>query len=157
MKTLFQTVDVELVRRLWQEQNGLADRQLPHVWVEAFRNLWAPGREGCWEKRNQIWTLKWPLLHRSKFLQPLQMLTSWGTWVTQLVKGQTSIHAIILWLMGSSPASGPVLTVRSLEPASDFVSPSFAVPPLLTLCLSLTLKNKQTLKKIFLMLTSSGR
>ena len=33
--------------------------------------------------------------------------------------------------MSSSPASGSVLTAQSLEPASDFVSPSLSAPPLL--------------------------
>ena len=40
-----------------------------------------------------------------------------------------------------------MLTARSLEPASDSVSPSLSAPPLLTLCLSLPLKNKR--KKFF--------
>ena len=34
-----------------------------------------------------------------------------------------------------------VLTVQSLEPASDFVSPSLFAPPLLALCLSLQNKH----------------
>ena len=41
-----------------------------------------------------------------------------------------------------SPASGSVLTAGSLEPASDSVSPSLSTPPLLALCLCLSLKNK---------------
>ena len=48
--------------------------------------------------------------------------------------------------VGSSPASGSGLTAQSLEPASDSVSPSLSAPPLLTPCLSLSLKNKH-LKK----------
>ena len=48
--------------------------------------------------------------------------------------------------VGSSPTWGSVLTARSLEPASDSVSPSLSVPPLrmlgLSLSLSLSLKNK---------------
>ena len=32
--------------------------------------------------------------------------------------------------MGSGPASGSVLTARSLDPASDSVSPSLSAPPL---------------------------
>ena len=43
-----------------------------------------------------------------------------------------------LRFMGSSPASGSVLTARSLGPASDSVSPSLSAPPLLMLCLSLS-------------------
>ena len=56
----------------------------------------------------------------------------------------------------SSLASGFVLTAQSLEPASDSVSPSFCVPNshsclvrALSLSLSLPLKNKERIKKIF--------
>ena len=38
---------------------------------------------------------------------------------------------MISQFMGSSPVSGSVLTARSLEPASDSVSPSLSAPPLL--------------------------
>ena len=51
------------------------------------------------------------------------------------------------WFVGLSPASGSVLTAWSLEPASDSVSPALSAPPLLVLCLSLSLKNKYALKK----------
>ncbi|KAF0878943.1 H1FOO protein, partial [Crocuta crocuta] len=43
----------------------------------------------------------------------------------------------ISWCMGSSPASGSVLTAQSLEPVSDSVSPSLSASPPLMLCLSL--------------------
>ena len=74
-----------------------------------------------------------------------------GTWVAQSVKPLTSAWVMILQFVGSSPLSGSVLTAQSLEPVLDSVSPSLSVsaPPLLTLCLSLSLKNKQTLKKFF--------
>ena len=64
-----------------------------------------------------------------------------GAWGTQSVKHLTLAQVMILWFMGSSPASGSVLTAQSLEPASDSVS----APPLLTLCLCLSLSkiNKQ--------------
>ena len=52
-----------------------------------------------------------------------------GTWVAQLVKCLTSTQVMISQLVGSSPASGSVLTAQSLGPVSDSVSP----------CLSLTL------------------
>ena len=42
-----------------------------------------------------------------------------------------------LCAVSSSPTSGSVLTAQSLEPASDSVSPSLSVPPLLMLCLCL--------------------
>ena len=41
-----------------------------------------------------------------------------------------------------APVSGPVLTVQGLELASDSVSPPLSVPPLLALCLFLSVKNK---------------
>ena len=65
-----------------------------------------------------------------------------GTWVAQLVKRPTLAQVTILWLVGSSPAAGSLPTARSLEPASDSVSPSLAAPPPLTLCLSLSKINK---------------
>ena len=43
----------------------------------------------------------------------------------------------------ASESQGPTVpTARSLEPASDSVSPSLSAPPPLTLSLSLSLKNK---------------
>ena len=65
-----------------------------------------------------------------------------GAWVAQSVKHQTLAQVMILWFVGSSPESGSVLTAWRLEPASGSVSPSLSlsVPPLLTLCLSLSLK-----------------
>ena len=53
--------------------------------------------------------------------------------------------------VGSSPAPGSVLTARSLEPASDSVSPSPSAPPHLC-CLSLSLSkiNKTFFKKGYL-------
>ena len=64
-----------------------------------------------------------------------------GAWVAQSVERLTLARVMILRFVGSSPASGCVLTASSSpEPASDSVSPSVSVPPPLTLCLSL--KNK---------------
>ena len=62
----------------------------------------------------------------------------------QSVKHPTSVQVMISRFVGLSSVSGSVLTARSLEPASDSVSPSLAAPPLLVLCLylSLSLKNK---------------
>ena len=70
-----------------------------------------------------------------------------GAWVAQSVKHLTSAQVMISWFVGSSPASGSVLTARSLEPASDSVSPSLSAPPLLMLCLSVSKINKN-IKKI---------
>ena len=69
-----------------------------------------------------------------------------GAWVAQSVKRPTSAQVTILQFVGSSPASGSVPTARSLEPALDSVSPSLSAPPLLVLCLSVSL----ILKKMFL-------
>ena len=65
-----------------------------------------------------------------------------GTWVVQSVKRPTSAQVTISWFMRLSPTSGCVLTARSLEPASDSVSPSLPIPCFL----SLSLLQKQTLK-----------
>ena len=59
-----------------------------------------------------------------------------GAWVAQLAKHLTSAQIMVSQFVDSSPASGSVLTVQSLEPASDSVSPSLSAPPPLTLCLS---------------------
>ena len=64
--------------------------------------------------------------------------TSGGSWGAQAV--QTTAQVMISRFVGSGPALGSVLTARSLEPASDSVSPSLSAPPLLTLCLWLSQK-----------------
>ena len=58
--------------------------------------------------------------------------------MAQWVKHPTSAWVMISQFVGSSPTSGPVLIARSLEPASDSVSPSLSAPPLLTLCFLLS-------------------
>ena len=70
-------------------------------------------------------------------------------WLSRF-RHHTSAQVMISQLVGSSPASGSVLTAQNLEPASDSVSPS----PLphsrsvsVSLSLSLSLKNKYTLQK----------
>ena len=52
--------------------------------------------------------------------------------------GGSGIQLMISQFMSLSPMSGSVLTTQSLEPASDYVSPSLSAPSLL----SLSLKNK---------------
>ena len=59
--------------------------------------------------------------------------------MAQSVKGPTLAQVMISQFVGSSPASGSVLTVRSLETASDSLSPSLSAPPGLTLCVFLSL------------------
>ena len=66
-----------------------------------------------------------------------------GNWVAQAVERPTSAQIMISQSVSSSPASGSVLTAQSLEPPSDSVSPSLSAPPLLMLCLSLSVKNKR--------------
>ena len=61
-----------------------------------------------------------------------------GAWLAQSVKCPTSAQVMISWFVGLSPASGSVLAAQSLESASDSVSPSLSVPPLLALCLFLS-------------------
>ena len=72
-----------------------------------------------------------------------------GAWVAQSVKRPTLAQVMISRFVGSNPTSRSVLMAQRLEPASDSVSPSLSAPPLLILAHShsLSLKNKQTLKK----------
>ena len=63
-----------------------------------------------------------------------------GAWVAQSVKRPTSAQVTISLSVGSSPASGSVLTAQGLEPVSDSVSPSLSDPPPFMLCLSLSQK-----------------
>ena len=67
---------------------------------------------------------------------------SWGAWVAQLVEHLTSAQVTVSWSVGLSPVLSSVLTARSLEPASDSVSPSLSAPPLLAFSLSLSKINK---------------
>ena len=69
----------------------------------------------------------------------IKCVCAWGAWEAQSVEHPTSAQVMILRFVGSSPASGSVLTARSLEPASDSVSPSLSAPPPLAFCLSLSL------------------
>ena len=64
--------------------------------------------------------------------------------MAQSVKRLTSAQVMISQFVGSNPVLGSVLTARSLEPASNSVSPSLSAPPqlVLFLSLSLSLKNK---------------
>ena len=59
-----------------------------------------------------------------------------GAWVARSVKRPTSAQVMISRSVGSSPASGSVLTAQSLKPVSDSMSPSLSDPPLFMLCLS---------------------
>ena len=63
------------------------------------------------------------------------------------VERLTSAQVTISQSVSSSPALGSVLTAWNLEPVSDSVSPSLSYTALLALCLSPSIKNKQTLKE----------
>ena len=65
-----------------------------------------------------------------------KMVALWGTWMAQLVKRLPLAQVKISQFVGSSPASGSVLTAQSLKPASDSVSPSLSAPPQLVLYVS---------------------
>ena len=83
-----------------------------------------------------------PLLHLKLYLSEmvLKIKNKWGAWVAWSVKSPTLAQVMISRSVGSSPASGSVLTAQSLEPISDSVSPSLSAPPLFMLCLSLSQK-----------------
>ena len=61
--------------------------------------------------------------------------------MAQSVERPASAQVMISPFVGSSPASGSVLTARSLEPASDSVPPSPSAPPRTVLSLSQNLIN----------------
>ena len=79
------------------------------------------------------------LLFKIKLKKKQKTKKNRGTWVAQSVKCPTSAQAMISRFVGSSPTSGSVLTAQSLEPASDSVSPLPSAPPLLMLCVHLSL------------------
>ena len=66
-----------------------------------------------------------------------------GAWVALSVKRPTSAQVRISRSVGSSPASGSVLTARSPEPVSDSVSLSLCPSPAHTLSLSKINKRKK--------------
>ena len=84
------------------------------------------------------------VLHSSIALwaMPIENKLFRGAWVAQSVKHPTSAQVMIPQFVGSSPAPGSVLTAQNLKPASDSVSPPSSAPPILMLCLSLSLNNK---------------
>ena len=66
-----------------------------------------------------------------------------GALVAQLAKRLTSAQVMISQFVSLSLASGSGLTAQSLDACFRFcVSLSLSAPPLLTLCLSLSLNNK---------------
>ena len=72
--------------------------------------------------------------------------------MAQSVERPTLAQVMISWFVGSSPASGSVLTAQSLEPASILclllsLPLSLCISPACVLSLSLSLKNKNVRKK----------
>ena len=67
-----------------------------------------------------------------------------GACVAQSVERPTSAQVMISRSVSLSPASGSVLTGRSLKPALDSVSPSLSAPPPLMLCLSFSQRKKKS-------------
>ena len=70
-----------------------------------------------------------------------------GTWVAQLVKHLTLAQIMISQSVSSSLESGFVLTAQNQEPASNSLSSPLSAPPLLTLCLSVSLSKIINIKK----------
>ena len=64
-----------------------------------------------------------------------------GACVAQWVERLTSAQVMISGFVGSSPASGSVLTAQSLEPASDSVCVSLCLPLPRLHSVSLSLSN----------------
>ena len=63
--------------------------------------------------------------------------------MAQSVERLTSAQVMISQSVGSSPASGSVLTAQSLEPVSDSVSPFLSDPPPFMLSLPVSKINKR--------------
>ena len=83
----------------------------------------------------QIWTQ----LHQHHFGCLLRLQIFRGAWVAQSVERLTSAQVMISQLIVPAP-SQTVLTAQSLEPASDYVSPSLSAPNPLAFCLCLSQK-----------------
>ena len=73
------------------------------------------------------------MCHVSTLLRFKKRGIFWGAWVAQSVKRLTLARVMISQFVGLNPTLGSVLTARSLEPASDSLSPSLSAPPLLSL------------------------
>ena len=77
-----------------------------------------------------------PLWYRVKEFHCLKSPLCLGAWVAQSVKCLTLAQVMISWFTSSRPTSGSGMTDQSLEPASDYVSPSLSdPPPIHVLCL----------------------
>ena len=102
-----------------------------------------------------VFHLPFPLLDAPARTQPWDRDGDGTGCLGGSVKHPTSAQVMISRFVGLSPTSGYVLTVQSLEPALDSVSPSLSlslslsVPPMLTLSPSLSLSlSKINIKKL---------
>ena len=77
----------------------------------------------------------------------LKTLGQRGAWVAQSVKHLNLAQVTISQFVSSSPASGSVLTARSLEPALDSMSPSLSLCPSPVHALSLSVPKKINKKR----------
>ena len=105
---------------------GLGIR-FPRIWIQ----LWGKPVN----QRDQVSSSRAAIV---KMWSPNQHRLGTGTWVAQSVERPTSAQVTMSQFMSSSPASGSVLTARSLEPVSYSVSPSLSSNPLFMLCLCLS-------------------
>ena len=98
-------------------------------------------REAAWTEGSQTPRLRKKQSKSTRYEGQLKTARSpWGTWEALSVEPLASAQVMISRFVGASPVSGSVLTARSLEPASDSVSPSLSAPFLLMRCLSLSQK-----------------
>ena len=67
-------------------------------------------------------------LDETFYLKMFLILGGRGARGAQSVELPTLAQVMVSQVVGSSPASGSVLTAQSLEPASDSVSPSLSAP-----------------------------
>ena len=82
-----------------------------------------------------------PCLCLSKINNTKKIFKKGGcSWVAQSVERLTSAQVMISWFVSSSPTSGSMLTVQSLEPALDSLSPSLSLYS--SPACALSLKNK---------------
>ena len=125
--------------RVAQSVERLTSLQVTILWLLSSN----PASGSPLSVQSLLWILRphlSPSLPRSRSFSLSKMNTHWGAWAAQSVKRPTSAQVMISRFVSSSPASGSALTARSLEPASDSVSPFLSAPSPVVLYLSL--KNK---------------
>ena len=92
--------------------------------------------------RKSNFTVKKPEKHYFRqVMVKVNIGSSRGTWVAQSVGQPTTAQVTISQSVGSSPASGSVLTAQSLEPGSNSVSLSLSLPLPCLLSVIINIKN----------------